>query len=782
MGTAADNQAALPSVVLHPRLLDDGMAAPFDVYGRRGPAADFLLLSEAGRSAPREGWQAAARLGDGLLYAPGEVVGACLEHVEERLPGVVDAGFLAPDQEADWLYAIACRVVEALFSDPELPEHHRRAKRIARALAAGIRRNPGAAADILARASSVYSTYSHSVKVGVRLADFACAMLGTADADQLLEVALGGVLHDLGKCRIPREVLEKTVPLDEDDIAQLRNHPGTGLRLARSQLHGMPVAQHIIRQHHENRIGSGYPDGLTGAYTSRFARAARIVDTFDALTSKRPYGPAEGAFAALTVMANEMRGCFDTDMLRDFIRHLGSDRGEGESEPEHSVFDGPPISLPGSTPRTAHVADRVGPRVRDAQARRQSGGGGAAIRLVTPKQERPMDEHAGPPPEDAPAPASGFMAFHTRILRSASCPEFALFRRPSGGGALVGCHEAGEPVSAEALRMLEELRADVLYVPTRDWEACLDYVEEHLKGIMADAKLPSRAEAKWVHLIACRAVEALLEQSDDPAGFERVARAIGAMVISIARSPGAAWTMALDRESGYGTHVHSVNVAALLTDAARNVLDVADRGQLGLVALGGALHDLGKTAVPDDVLEKPGALTAEEFEHVKRHPRVGFQMAEPYIRGLSVVEAIIVEHHEDASGTGYPVGLAGEDINEFARLARIVDTFDALRHRRRYGRTIDSRTALVIMADEMPGRFDAYMLAAFAEHARCMVSPVAEAEDRSPGRGRDMRDFVEESDHPRDVVYRYSIRRAGSEESVPQHAQPDNADDERQAV
>jgi HD-GYP domain-containing protein (c-di-GMP phosphodiesterase class II) len=228
--------------------------------------------------------------------------------------------------------------------------------------------------------------------------------------------------------------------------------------------------------------------------------------------------------------------------------------------------------------------------------------------------------------------------------------------------------------------------------------------------------------------------------------------------------------------------VHSVNVAALLTDAAAHVLGVTDRSRLGLVALGGALHDLGKTAVPEEVLEKPGALTAEEFEHVKRHPRIGFEMAAPYIRGLSVVENIIVEHHEDASGTGYPVGLAAADIDESARLARIVDTFDALRHRRRYGRTIDSRAALGIMADEMPGRFDAHMLAAFAERAGRMVGPAAEAEERSPGSRRDTRDFVEEAEQPREVVYRYAIRRAGSAQSVPQRAQPDGADGERQAV
>ncbi|CAE6933449.1 HD-GYP domain-containing protein [Vibrio sp. B1FLJ16] len=98
-----------------------------------------------------------------------------------------------------------------------------------------------------------------------------------------------------------------------------------------------------------------------------------------------------------------------------------------------------------------------------------------------------------------------------------------------------------------------------------------------------------------------------------------------------------------------------------------------------------ALHDVGKIAVPDAILNKPGRLTKEEFEIVKRHSTVGYELLRGSDSYLMQISSIIAhEHHEKWDGNGYPCGKSGEDIHIFARIVAIADVFDALLSKRPY--------------------------------------------------------------------------------------------------
>ncbi|MCA0934100.1 HD domain-containing protein [Vibrio alginolyticus] len=98
-----------------------------------------------------------------------------------------------------------------------------------------------------------------------------------------------------------------------------------------------------------------------------------------------------------------------------------------------------------------------------------------------------------------------------------------------------------------------------------------------------------------------------------------------------------------------------------------------------------ALHDVGKIAVPDAILNKPGRLTKDEFEIVKRHSTVGYELLRGSDSYLMQISSIIAhEHHEKWDGNGYPCGKSGEDIHIFARIVAIADVFDALLSKRPY--------------------------------------------------------------------------------------------------
>lgn len=120
-----------------------------------------------------------------------------------------------------------------------------------------------------------------------------------------------------------------------------------------------------------------------------------------------------------------------------------------------------------------------------------------------------------------------------------------------------------------------------------------------------------------------------------------------------------------------------------------------------LVALqrGGFLHDLGKIRIPDDILKKGNALTADEWLIMKQHPLTGESICKP-LRSLKLVLPIIRHHHEHWDGTGYPDGLTGTEIPLLARVLQIVDVYDALRTARPYKPALSHDDAARTMNDE----------------------------------------------------------------------------------
>ena len=132
----------------------------------------------------------------------------------------------------------------------------------------------------------------------------------------------------------------------------------------------------------------------------------------------------------------------------------------------------------------------------------------------------------------------------------------------------------------------------------------------------------------------------------------------------------------------------------------------------------GVVHDIGKVAVPDSILLKPGPLTPEERHIVQRHSIVGEGICAP-LKSFQLVLPIIRHHHEKMNGTGYPDGLKGEEIPLTARVLQIVDVYDALTTTRPYKSALGVSEALAIMHDEVQeGWWDPAVFAEFARQVR----------------------------------------------------------------
>jgi len=133
-----------------------------------------------------------------------------------------------------------------------------------------------------------------------------------------------------------------------------------------------------------------------------------------------------------------------------------------------------------------------------------------------------------------------------------------------------------------------------------------------------------------------------------------------------------------------------------------------------LVRLASQLHDVGKVAVPDSILLKHGKLTPEEFEVIKGHAETGYKMLSGSASEVVQLGALIARtHHERWDGSGYPSGLAGEEIPPEGRIAAVADVFDALTSDRVYRSAMPVKTAIGMMRDERGRHFEPELLDAF---------------------------------------------------------------------
>jgi HD-GYP domain-containing protein (c-di-GMP phosphodiesterase class II) len=166
---------------------------------------------------------------------------------------------------------------------------------------------------------------------------------------------------------------------------------------------------------------------------------------------------------------------------------------------------------------------------------------------------------------------------------------------------------------------------------------------------------------------------------------------------------------AVERKDSY-THGHSQRTAQVAVQLALR-LGVND-DVLRAVARGGYLHDVGKIAIPDVILNKPGALTREEREVIETHPQVGHDLVLP-ITSLHEVLPAVLHHHERWDGTGYPRALASDGIPLVARIVALADVWDALTSDRSYRPGLTPGAALAHIAAGSGTHFDPQLVTAF---------------------------------------------------------------------
>ena len=163
-----------------------------------------------------------------------------------------------------------------------------------------------------------------------------------------------------------------------------------------------------------------------------------------------------------------------------------------------------------------------------------------------------------------------------------------------------------------------------------------------------------------------------------------------------------ALTRAIDAKSKW-TAGHSERVTNYAEEIGR-ILQF-DEEQMSILSISAILHDIGKIAVPEQILDKPGKLTDEEFDEVKKHPRAGTKIISSIPSYETIISGILY-HHERWDGTGYPEGLKGKDIPLNARIICVADVYDALAADRPYRKAWSKAQALSFFEEQKEKMFD----------------------------------------------------------------------------
>ncbi len=181
---------------------------------------------------------------------------------------------------------------------------------------------------------------------------------------------------------------------------------------------------------------------------------------------------------------------------------------------------------------------------------------------------------------------------------------------------------------------------------------------------------------------------------------------------SVSRNPAAIICISRIKNKDDYTYLHSVAVCALMIALGKQLNYEGDINALGMAGL---LHDVGKAAIDENILNKPGKLTDEEFEIVRQHPLRGWEMLKETGEADEVSLDACLHHHERVDGKGYPEKLSGEKLSLVARMTAVCDVYDAITSDRSYKKGWEPAESLKKMAEWQDGHFDEAVFKAFVK-------------------------------------------------------------------
>ncbi len=247
------------------------------------------------------------------------------QYVEKNLKGILADPDLPPEQKSEIAHVLVVNIAKEVFNEPDRESIMRYKASIGTTMDY-VLEDEDAITNLIRLTSYDFTTYTHSVNVGVFGIGLAKAVISDTSKHDMKKIAAALFLHDLGKSQIPREILTKHGQLTKEEWKVMKQHPLLGYKLLQDSEQLTPELKAVVLQHHERNNGSGYPLALKGDKIHLYSKICMIADVFEALTARRPYKRSQKAFDALKIMQKQMVQDFDPQLFQKFVMLFSDQR------------------------------------------------------------------------------------------------------------------------------------------------------------------------------------------------------------------------------------------------------------------------------------------------------------------------------------------------------------------------------------------------------------------------------------------------------------------------
>lgn len=266
----------------------------------------------------------------------------------------------------------------------------------------------------------------------------------------------------------------------------------------------------------------------------------------------------------------------------------------------------------------------------------------------------------------------------------------------------------GDILTRDRLKLLHHHGGEVFLVPE---DQRPEYMKT-LRSVVADPSSSTELKSQFIKESAFLHVHDLFTKVNIAHTVVEAKNLVEEMVDFVSSDVNAVASLMRLSVHDYYTYNHCVDVAVYSIALAKKIIG-ENRPMLIMAGLGGLLHDVGKRKVDHRIINKSSALSREEWEEIKKHPTYGKEVLDEIVTIPEETKLVVFEHHENFDGTGYPMGLKGDEISTLSRVVSIADVFDALTTDRSYHKAINPNDALNTMYGMQPGKFDPNIFQSF---------------------------------------------------------------------
>lgn len=261
---------------------------------------------------------------------------------------------------------------------------------------------------------------------------------------------------------------------------------------------------------------------------------------------------------------------------------------------------------------------------------------------------------------------------------------------------------ADYPIEEIDLKRLPDRGIDRIYVNSRDKQRYQRYLQDNISKVMSNEAIKPGDRFQLLNNVMRGMLQDSFAKKNRQTTVQKTREMSNQIVNLLCHQDLSRQDLFSVLNHDHNTFTHSANVAYYSVLLSKS-LGISDKKTLKQIATGALLHDIGKLEIPKSILDCPGPLDERAIARIKEHPKIGFlKLCDR--EDVSFGELMMIyQHHERKNGRGYPVGLLGEEIHEWARICMVVDIFDALTSDRPYRDGMDLGVALSIIERQSDG-------------------------------------------------------------------------------